>query len=142
VGLGGYDEELQSAEHSELLLRLNAVCSIEAVPTVGYRIRRHEEGHVHSDPLARASAMDRTERKHRRAFGRHRRRRAAFLAATGMWYLKAGRWRRAVGATSRALLADPLSWRVGVLWLVSLGGPASLTLYRKVVRPLVVRRAL
>jgi glycosyltransferase involved in cell wall biosynthesis len=140
ASIGGFDEQLRCSVHSELLLRVNAVCSIEAVPTVTYRIKRHHEGHIHDDPLGRAQAMVRTERRHRTAFGRHRRRHALYLAAAGIWYLKAGRWGPAVTATTRALAVDPLSVRVVALWLVSLGGPASLALHRKVVRPIARRR--
>jgi glycosyltransferase involved in cell wall biosynthesis len=138
--LGGFDRALRSAEHSELLLRLNAACSIEGVPTVTYRIKRHEGEHLHSDPLARASAMERTERKHRAAFGRHRRRHAEYLSATGIWYLKGGRWGAAIRATSRGLVRDPLVGRVVGQWLVALAGPVSLAVHRQILRPLRSRR--
>ncbi len=136
VRLGGFDDELRSAEHSELLLRLNATCSIEGLPVVTYRINRHHLGHIHGDPLARARAMDRTERKHRLAFVRHPRRHAEYLAAIGIWYLRAGRWGPAVRPATRALATDPWNGKVAGSWLVVLGGPASLALYRRIVRPL------
>lgn len=138
--LGGFDEELRSAEHSELLLRLNAACSIEGVPIVTYRMKRHRGEHAHSDPLSRALAMERTERKHRAAFGRHRRRHAEYLSATGIWYLKGGRWLAAIRATSRGLQRDPLVARVVGQWLVALGGPVSFAAYRRILGPLRSRR--
>ncbi|MGB7445400.1 MAG: glycosyltransferase [Coleofasciculaceae cyanobacterium] len=42
LGIGGYDEELTSREHTEMFLRLNPVCSLLGVPTVAYRQFRHE----------------------------------------------------------------------------------------------------
>lgn len=141
VRIGGFDEELRSAEHSELLLRVNGACSIVGLPVITYRIRRHHGEHLHSDALARARAMDRTEHRHRVAFGRHRRRHAQYLSATGIWYLKGGRWPDAIRATTRALLRDPTDAKVVGLWLVSLGGPLSLAFYRKVARPFVRRRS-
>jgi glycosyltransferase involved in cell wall biosynthesis len=38
--LGGFDGRLPFHEHSDLFLRLNPVCSIVGVPTVGYRLSR------------------------------------------------------------------------------------------------------
>ena len=36
--IGGFDEQLRSAVHGDLLLRVNAACSIVGVPVVTYRI--------------------------------------------------------------------------------------------------------
>ena len=132
VRIGGFDERLRSAVHSELFLRLNAVCSIEGVPKVTYRIQRHGGEHLHNNALARARAMETTEVKHRGAFQRHRHRHARYLGEMGMWYLKAGEWRPAVRATTRAIFIDPLSWRVLRSLLISLAGPAVLHAYRSV----------
>jgi glycosyltransferase involved in cell wall biosynthesis len=134
VRIGGFDEQLRSTEHSELLLRVNAVCSIEGVPIVTYRIRRHGRGHIHGDAWSRARAMERTERTHREAFDRHRARHATYLSATGIWFLKAGRWGDALRSTTRALLLDPFNRRVVQWWAVSLGGPSSIRLYRRMIR--------
>lgn len=130
VRIGGFDEDLRSAVHSELFLRVNAACSIEGVPAVTYRIKRHHGEHVHSNVLARAEAMERTASKHRDAFARHPRRHARYLSATGIAYLRAGKWGPAVRATTRAVRTDPWSWKVLRSWMVSLVGPAFLGCYR------------
>ncbi|MGH2661163.1 MAG: glycosyltransferase family 2 protein [Actinomycetota bacterium] len=134
VEIGGFDEELRSAVHSELFLRLNAACSIEAVPVVTYRIKRHGGEHVHDNAMARARAMEKTVSRHKEAFARHPRRYARYLCATGMWYLKAGEWGAAVRATTRALRIHPLSWNVLGSWLISLGGPPLVASYRWLFR--------
>jgi len=132
--IGGFDEQLRSAVYSELFLRVNAACSIEGVPVVTYRIKRHHGEHVHGNLLAKARAMEMTTSKHPEAFARHPRAHARFLSATGLWYLKAGEWRAAVRATTRALVIDPTSRRVLGSWLATLGGPAGLSAYRRLKR--------
>ncbi len=132
--IGGFDEALRSAVHSELLLRVNAACSIEGVPVVTYRINRHHGDHVHRNLAAKARAMELTERKHAERFARHPRAHARYLSATGVWYVKAGRWWPAIRSATRALRVAPLERGVIRAWLVSLGGPPLLALYRRLVR--------
>lgn len=139
LAIGGFDEELRSAVHSDLLLRVNAACSVEGVPVVTYRLHRHHGASVHGNLLAKARAMERTEVKHRAAFARHPHAHARFLGATGMWYLKAGEWGAAVRTTTRALRLDPSDLRVVRAWIASLGGPFVLAPYRWLARR--VRRA-
>ena len=45
AGIGGFDKAFPSRVHSELFLRLNAVCSIAGVDRVGYR------RHLHGGPM-------------------------------------------------------------------------------------------
>ena len=73
---------------------------------------------VHGNLLARAQAMEITASKHREKFVRHPDAYARYLSATGLWYLKAGRWGSSVRATTRAVRMDPLSWRVLSAWLI------------------------
>lgn len=132
--IGGFDEQLRSAVHSELFLRVNAVCSIEGVPSVTYRVRRHGGAQIHANALERARAMERTERKHHARFVRHRRRHAKYLASMGLWYLKAGRWGASVRAATRATRIDPLGGTVLRSWLLCLAGPGAVSLYRWLIR--------
>lgn len=130
-GLGGFDEELMSSVHSELLLRINAVCSIEGVPEVTYRIKRHTGANVHGNVRARALAMERTVAKHRETFKLHPASYARYLSAMGVAFVRAGMWLAALRATTRALLTYPRSWKVVRSFLISLAGPWPLSLYKK-----------
>lgn len=134
LAIGGFDETLRSAVHTDLLLRVNAACSIEGVPVVTYRLHRHHGANVHGNLEAKARAMERTELKHTAAFARHPRAHARYLSATGMWYLKAGDWGGAVRMTTRALRIDPSDMKVARSWFASLAGPLLLAPYRWLVR--------
>jgi glycosyltransferase involved in cell wall biosynthesis len=138
--IGGWDEEIRASEHSEVFLRLNAVSSIQGLPVVTYRAIRHNDGHLSSDVLAMAEGMRRTHSKHRELFALHRRREAHYLAAMGIYFLKAGRWGDSLRATSRSLLRYPLRPRSLAYWAASLAGPRLLPLYRMRSSRLVRRR--
>jgi hypothetical protein len=140
-GIGGWDDQIRSWEHDDMFLRLNAVCSIQGVPEVTYRASSHSGSRLHDQMLACAEGMDRTARKHYKIFELHPRRHAHYLGAMGIAYLKAGKWARAVSATSRAVLRDPRQRRLWVWWIASLFGPRAVSLYRRAKRGQLLRRA-
>src|SRR5207244_12627285 len=117
-------------EHDDLLLRVNAACSLQGIRDVGYVMHEHAGARLNRDMGARAEGMARTLQKHPEAFRRHRRRHALYLGALGLVYLDAGRWGAAVGATTRAVFRDPTQPNLWIWWLASLAGPAALALYR------------
>ena len=120
--IGGWDETLPAWEHDDLLLRLNAVSSIQGVATVTYRMTASAAPSLSKDLLARAVGIERTLEKHRPLFAANPERHAYLLGALGLAYLRAGRWAPSVIATSRSLLLRPrvctCRW-----WLASLAGP-------------------
>lgn len=128
--IGGWDEHMRASEHSDLFLRLNQRCSIQGIELVTYRHTDHPGPRLHSDLLARPEAMRRTVEKHRATFRLHRTAHAHYLATMGATYLRAGKWWRAVDATSRALLLDPFGRQHLIWWLASLLGPKGLALNR------------
>lgn len=129
--IGGWDEQIAAWEHDDLFLRLNAVCSLQGVPSVTYRKRTGVAGQLSRRDLALAEGMRRTEIKHRAVFSTRPKRHAHFLRAMGMYYLRAGRWGRAIAGTSRALVRDPKRPKSLVCWLASLGGPPGLWVFRR-----------
>jgi glycosyltransferase involved in cell wall biosynthesis len=130
--IGAWDAEIPaSREHLDLFLRVNAACSLEAIEVVGARKHLHAGTHVRNDLLAAARAMERTLEKHRDTFAQHRRFRAHYLGTLGITYLRAGRWGRAVAATTRSITTYPFRPRLVMWWAASLGGPRALHLRRK-----------
>jgi glycosyltransferase involved in cell wall biosynthesis len=121
-GIGGWDETLPAWEHDDLFLRLNAVCSIQGLDTVTYRMTANATLRLSKDLLARAIGIERTLAKHEPLFAANPDRHAYLLGALGLAYLRAGRWAPAVAATSRSLLLQPRARTLG-WWLASLAGP-------------------
>jgi len=123
--LGGWDEALRSWEHDDLFLRLNRVSSFQGLDEVTYRLTSAaaDRPRLSADLLARAQSMDRTVRKHRQTFARHRRYKAKYLGTMGVTYLRAGRWAPAIRATTLALAADPRRRRGLIQWVEALAGP-------------------
>jgi hypothetical protein len=110
-------------EHDDFFLRLNRAASIEGLRSVGYRLTAHQGPRLSRDLPARADAMARVVATHGPAFRRHARPYAEYMGTMGITQLRAGRWRPAIAATSRALMLDvrrPKTWRQ---WVVSLAGP-------------------
>lgn len=121
--IGGWDEGLMAMEHDDFFLRLNASASIEANPAVGYRLTAHDGPRLSRDLSARADAMKRVVDRHREAFRSHPRRFAEYLGTMGTTNLRAGRWTRAVAASTNALVRDPLRPHALRQWSMSLAGP-------------------
>lgn len=128
--IGGWDEALRAWVHDDFFLRLNCLCSIQGQSGLLYRQTWHSGSHVHANLLARAEAMELTLKKHKHVFARYPRRHAHFMASAGMTYLRAGKWMRALRATSWSLLIYPRRPKLFLWWLASLGGPHLLRLYR------------
>jgi glycosyltransferase involved in cell wall biosynthesis len=120
--IGGWDETLPAWEHDDLFLRLNAVCSIQGLDTVTYRMTANAGRRLSRDLLARAVGIERTLAKHGQRFAANPERHAYLLGALGLAYLRAGRWAPAVAATTRSLRLRPGARAVG-WWLESLAGP-------------------
>ena len=120
--IGGWDETLPAWEHDDLFLRLNAVCSIQGVDTVTYRMAAGAIPRLSKDLLARAIGIERTLAKHGAVLAANPERHAYLLGALGLAYLRAGRWAPSIVATSRSLLRRPRARACG-WWLASLAGP-------------------
>lgn len=105
--IAGFDEGLAFREWSDLFLRLNPVCSIVGVPSVGYR---HFRG-----PGARLSRQDALVEegtrqlldKHRRLFEEHPEAYVDELLGHARLALATGRRRAALRSTARALRLRP-----------------------------------
>ncbi|HYY79148.1 MAG TPA: glycosyltransferase [Actinomycetes bacterium] len=123
LAIGGWDEALRAWEHTDLFLRLQAACSVQAVERVTYRRRVHRSARLSENLPARVASMRRTLAKHEAAFARHARRRATYLGAIGIAWLRMGRWGPAVAATTASLRVDPARPRGVAQWLASLAGP-------------------
>ena len=120
--IGGWDEQLPAWEHDDLFLRLNAACSIQGVPAVGYRQTVGPAPSLSRDLLARAVGIERTLAKHHRTYADDPGRRAYLLGAMGLAYLRSGHRRPSIAATGRSLLVRPRLRACG--WLLAcLAGP-------------------
>lgn len=75
---GGWDEAFRSRVHTELFLRLNQVCSLEAVDEVTYRLLVHPGPRVSRDPRLRQESYDRLLEAHGEAFAAYPRGAARF----------------------------------------------------------------
>ena len=123
LAIGGWDEALRAWEHTDLFLRLNQVCSIQGVERVLYRRRDHRTGRLSANLAARADSLQHTLVKHRAAFAQHPDRHAHYLGAMGITWLRLGRWRPALAATTRSLWLAPRRPKGVAQWLASLAGP-------------------
>lgn len=121
--VGGFDEEMKAWMHLDLMLRLNPVCSIQAVREVGYRMYHHGDERLSRRHIIRAQAMTRTYRKHRALFRQHPQMRSLHLGRTGLMYLRGGRWVRPVVLTARSFVGDPRRPRAVRDLLLALAGP-------------------
>ena len=110
-------------EHDDFFLRLNALASIDANRSVGYRLTAHDGPRLSRDLRARADAMKRVVELHDGPFQRHPRRAAEYLGVLATTSLRAGRWRQAIAASTAALLRDPARPRALKQWSISLAGP-------------------
>ena len=71
LSIGGFDESLPSRIHTDLFLRLNLVCSILGISQVGYRLHKHNEFQISSDPTRRQVGFDCLVKKHQKTFLDH-----------------------------------------------------------------------
>jgi glycosyltransferase involved in cell wall biosynthesis len=77
--IGGWDESFRSRVHSELFLRLNAVCSIVGLPTVTYQLQEHPGDRVSNNRSLRQESFLQLIAKHRAVFESHPRMFANFV---------------------------------------------------------------
>jgi glycosyltransferase involved in cell wall biosynthesis len=138
--IGGWDGRISAGwEHDDLLLRLNAACSLQGVAEETYVWHDHAGPRRHRAELASAEGMARTLEKHAAVFDRHPGRAAHYRSTMGVWYLKAGRWGPAVVSTTGGVLLDPSQPRLWLWWLASLTGPRGLAFFRAGRRALTGR---
>jgi len=121
--IGGWDERMWGTEHDDFFLRLNAMCSIEAVDELLYRMQAHTGTRRSKDLLARATAMELTIEKHGATFRRHPERYARYLGTMGITYLRAGRWKEAIAGTWRSVTVRPNAVRNWLRFGAAIAGP-------------------
>jgi glycosyltransferase involved in cell wall biosynthesis len=132
--IGGWDQHAHPWEHTELLMRLDAVCSIRATRDVTYRMNDHPGARRHRDWLAGAEALVSIQRKHHAFLAGAPARRASLLASAGALYLKAGRWGPAVRTMSRAVVVSRFQPRIVAWWLAAAAGPWVLPVRQRMLR--------
>jgi glycosyltransferase involved in cell wall biosynthesis len=121
--IGGWDETLRAWVHTDFFLRLNMACSLQGVERVTYRRLAHQASRLSENLPARIDSIQRTIAKHQAVFTQHPRRHAHYLGAIGLAWLRMGRWRPAVAATTRSLRLAPWRPESVARWLASLAGP-------------------
>lgn len=105
--IGGWDETFRSRSQTELLLRLNPVCSIEGLPTVTLRHVAHSEPRLSSSWEIRVDSIRRLLEKHERTFADRPSARAALLRDLARSELRLGRRRHALAALMESVRAAP-----------------------------------
>lgn len=125
--VGGWDEQMRSWIHTDLFLRLNLECSLQAIDEPLYGMTDHAGSRVHRNEAAAAAAMRRTIVKHRGMFEQHPSRFTHYQAAMAVHQLRAGDWMAAIRSSSAALWRSGFKARYVRPWLTALMGP---TLYR------------
>jgi glycosyltransferase involved in cell wall biosynthesis len=105
--VGGWDESFRSRTMTELFLRLNPVCSLEAVDTVTLRVLSHGGPRLTGSTELRADSVRKLLRKHRRLFRRYPKAKARFLAELAVAETSLRRRHRGAFAAARSLFADP-----------------------------------
>jgi glycosyltransferase involved in cell wall biosynthesis len=120
--IGGFDERFRAMEDKDLFLRLNAVCSIVGLQRETYLKSEHKGPKLLSEPLARAEGVRLTLEKHRTVIETDPARHAKLLGTMAIGYLLAGKWRKALGASLRAVRRDPKSVRPYLIVVSCLGG--------------------
>lgn len=68
LDIGGFDESFTSRVHTELFLRLNAVCSLVGLPVVTYRLAAHAGPRVSSSLQRRQQSFEHLIEKHQDIF--------------------------------------------------------------------------
>jgi glycosyltransferase involved in cell wall biosynthesis len=112
--LGGFDETLISRELSDLLLRLNPVCSIVGLPAITYRLSREPGRHQSRDPFILEDGVERFLHKHRDLLESQPRGHADVLLGHARMSIVAGPRRAVLPSIARAFRVAPLH-TLGVL---------------------------
>lgn len=129
--IGGFDEEIRAAMHTDLFLRVNSVCSIQCLDQITYSMHHHGGQRRSTAYLDRAEGTARTLQKHRDLYARYPRAAAVTLANIARYYLLAGRWRPAVRAAAQAIRNDPTSRTAQRMLLASFTGPKGYAVLRR-----------
>ncbi|GAA3972908.1 glycosyltransferase family 2 protein [Allohahella marinimesophila] len=66
--IGGYDEDFRSRVHTEMFLRLNAVCSILGIPRLTYQLISHDGDRISGNRALRQESFERLIQKHGKLF--------------------------------------------------------------------------
>jgi len=106
--IGGWDESLLTWQQADFFLRLEDVCSVQAMPRVTYVAVDHGGARQHRNDLARAAGITALLEKHPHVWGEDRRRHAWLLASAASSYRRGGAWGAAVRTSLRAVRVAPL----------------------------------
>jgi glycosyltransferase involved in cell wall biosynthesis len=107
LAVGGYDEAFPSRVSSELMLRLNPVCSLVGVRVVGYRLHRHDGPRVSADKGLRVVSFRMLETVHAAALAARPGGHARLLVEHARVLRRDGDPVGAVAALARAAMASP-----------------------------------
>ncbi len=105
--IGGFDESFRSRVHTEMFLRLNAVCSLLGLPVVTYRLYRHEGARLSTNDSLRQESFHRLVRKHETLFHAHPKAFARFVYAHARRSYEQGQIGAAVYCALWAMRLDP-----------------------------------
>ena len=109
LDIGGFDESFTSRVHTELFLRLNAVCSLVGISEVTYRLHAHNGPRVSSSLQRRQQNFHRLIVKHQALFSSYPRRRYADFVFNHAYMLKRNGYRiAAAAALFQALKIQPV----------------------------------
>jgi len=106
--IGGFDVELEERPQTDLLLRLNPVCSLVGVRTVTYRHLDHQGSRIGLDHRRRQSGFRRLVEKHAGVLASHPKGFATLLFQHASVSLHAGQRRAAAAAALRAVRTAPM----------------------------------
>jgi glycosyl transferase family 2 len=107
VGLGGFDEGLLTREMTDLMLRLNRVCSIQGIDDVTYHLTRGPGPRISRSPGILEEGFHALLAKHRDAFAAHPVGLANAWLGHARMSLVAGPRRAVLPAVAHALRAAP-----------------------------------
>ncbi len=106
LAAGGWDEAFRSRVHTELFLRLNAICSLRGLPQVTYRLLVHDGPRVSGSAELRRTSFRQLRAKHAALFASHPRGAADMLVAHARTSRLLGLPGEAAWAWRQALRAD------------------------------------
>jgi glycosyltransferase involved in cell wall biosynthesis len=106
--LGGFDESLPTRELSDLLLRVNEVCSIVGVTAAGYRLSREPGEHVSRNPALLVQGFESFVAKHRDLLELHPAGHADVLLGHARMSIVAGPRSAVLPTVARAFRVAPL----------------------------------
>ena len=108
LSIGGFDESFSSRVHTELFLRLNQICSLQGIPTVTYKLLRHQNFRVSSDKNRRQLNFNRLISKHKSLFESHPKMFANFVYEHAKKSYESGQTTEAVKSLIKAIKIHPV----------------------------------